>query len=129
MRYVLAATVLLAAIGVGCEQEKEPVEVAEQDQPKLIPVDRFGPSANQPDYDEELPTLRDVEEDATWTTPTPLEPEPVVHVIRKDDTLWSLAVRYLNDGQRWRDIMDANRDLVSDPRKLPIGGELVIPAK
>ena len=57
------------------------------------------------------------------------EPEPVTHVIRKDDTLWSLAVRYLDDGQRWRDIMDANGNTVADPRKLPIGGTLIIPAK
>ena len=31
------------------------------------------------------------------------------HVVRPGDTLWSLAVTYLGDGQRWRDILQLNQ--------------------
>ena len=129
MRYVAAATVVLAAIGMGCQQKKEPVEVTEQSLPRLTPTDRLASSAEQPEDEPAMPTLREAEPETTATPTEAPKPEPITHVIRKDDTLWSLAVRYLGDGHRWREIMDANADIVTDPHKLPIGGKLIIPAK
>jgi len=50
------------------------------------------------------------------------------HQIVDGDTLPKLAVAYLGDRDRYLDIFDANRDVLSDPRLLPIGAELAIPA-
>jgi len=47
------------------------------------------------------------------------------HVIVKGDTLWSLAVRYLGNGQKWPEIQKLNGGI--DPLKLPIGKILKIP--
>jgi nucleoid-associated protein YgaU len=49
------------------------------------------------------------------------------HRIVDGDTLPKLAVAYLGDRDRYLDIFEANRDVLSDPRLLPIGAELAIP--
>jgi hypothetical protein len=38
-----------------------------------------------------------------------------LHVVRRGDTLWDLAGRYLNDPFLWPRIFQANRDVVRDP--------------
>jgi nucleoid-associated protein YgaU len=58
--------------------------------------------------------------------PTPRKPVKK-HTIHDGDTLESLAVRYLGDAQRAVDILEANRDVLSDPQLLPIGVAIVIP--
>jgi hypothetical protein len=47
------------------------------------------------------------------------------HTIVKGDTLWDLAAKYLGDPQRWREIARLNG--VTDPRKLHVGGHLLLP--
>jgi nucleoid-associated protein YgaU len=49
------------------------------------------------------------------------------HRIVDGDTLEGLAQLYLGSPARAREIFDANRDVLSDPRLLPIGVELKIP--
>jgi len=51
------------------------------------------------------------------------------HVVVDGDTLPSLAERYLGDASRWKEIFDANRDLLFDPDVLPIGSRLRLPAQ
>lgn len=53
---------------------------------------------------------------------------PERHQIVEGDTLPKLAVAYLGDRDRYLDIFRANRDVLSDPRLLPIGEEIAIPA-
>ena len=50
------------------------------------------------------------------------------HRIVDGDTLEGLAQRYLGSASRAREIFDANRDVLADPKLLPIGAELKIPA-
>jgi nucleoid-associated protein YgaU len=43
------------------------------------------------------------------------------------DTLTGLAQRFYGDGDRFVDILNANRTLISSPNQLPDGTEIVIP--
>jgi nucleoid-associated protein YgaU len=47
------------------------------------------------------------------------------HVVRRGDTLASIAVAEYNDPSRWRAIAAANN--IDDPRKLAVGAQLVVP--
>lgn len=49
------------------------------------------------------------------------------HVITKGDTLYSLAQKYYGNRSRWRDIYNANRDVMRSPDDYKIGMELKIP--
>jgi len=49
------------------------------------------------------------------------------HMVAKGDTLFNLAQRYYNDRSRWRDIYNANRDIMPDENSLSIGMNLRIP--
>ncbi len=52
---------------------------------------------------------------------------PRAHVVQTGDTLFSLSRRYYNSPDRWKDIMNANKNSVSDPGKLKVGQTLTIP--
>lgn len=49
------------------------------------------------------------------------------HVVKVGDTLWSLAVSYLGNGQRWREILRLNSDVFTSQDSLPIGATIRIP--
>jgi len=49
------------------------------------------------------------------------------HVVVKGDTLSNLAQRYYGNRAKWREILAANRDLLSGPNDLKIGMELKVP--
>jgi nucleoid-associated protein YgaU len=50
-----------------------------------------------------------------------------VHKVADGDTLQTLAEQYLGSADRFSEIYEANRDLLSSPEILPIGVELQIP--
>lgn len=50
-----------------------------------------------------------------------------VHVFASTDTLSGLAQQYLGDWRLWREI--AQRNGVSDPRRIPTGTVLLIPPR
>jgi len=50
------------------------------------------------------------------------------HVVKKGDTIYTLARLYFNgDIHKWHAIYEANRDRVADPNTLKVGQVLVIP--
>lgn len=49
------------------------------------------------------------------------------HVVARGDTLFGLAQRYYNDRTRWREIYNANRDVLPNENSLAVGMELRIP--
>jgi tetratricopeptide (TPR) repeat protein len=49
------------------------------------------------------------------------------HVVGKGDTLTSLALRYYGNRSRWRDIAEANKDVLKNKDGLRLGMELKIP--
>lgn len=60
--------------------------------------------------------------------PPPLPRPARTHVVQPGDTLRGLAVRFLGDERRWREIFEANRDAIADPNLLRTGLELSIPS-
>ncbi|RWO79064.1 MAG: LysM peptidoglycan-binding domain-containing protein [Mesorhizobium sp.] len=58
--------------------------------------------------------------------PAEATPAESSHVIVAGDTYWDLAEKAYGDGARWKTISDANQDY--EPRRLPVGATLTIPA-
>ncbi len=51
----------------------------------------------------------------------------ITHKIKANDSLFKLAKRYYNDGSKWTEIYQANKNEMPDPDSLKIGQELLIP--
>ncbi len=51
------------------------------------------------------------------------------YVVQQGDTLASISRKFYKTSTRWKQILDANRDVVSDPKKLVAGQTLVIPKR
>lgn len=58
------------------------------------------------------------------TTPAPAAGGQT-YTVQKGDTLWSIAKSYYGDGQKWRDIVNANPGL--NPKKLRVGQQITLP--
>lgn len=58
----------------------------------------------------------------------PTETGVIIHVVQSGETLSDIAVEYLGKASRWRDIHEANLDVIGeDPARLRVGMELRIP--
>ena len=120
----IAISLAPAALLVGCNSEPEPVSAVPppayaEPAPELPPVSiNEGSSINSgPSVGDPGPTV----------APEPLPPVPQqrTYTIRRGDTLWSIANREYGNGQRWRDIAQANPSI--DPQRLAIGQEILLP--
>jgi nucleoid-associated protein YgaU len=49
------------------------------------------------------------------------------HIIRQGETLSEISHKYYGSANKWRMILDANRDVVKDANKLRPGTKLIIP--
>ncbi|TIL21514.1 MAG: LysM peptidoglycan-binding domain-containing protein [Mesorhizobium sp.] len=58
--------------------------------------------------------------------PAEAAPAESSHVIVAGDTYWDLAEKAYGDGAKWKTISDANKNY--EPRRLPVGATLTIPA-
>jgi len=129
-RVMFAAVGMLAVLAAGCKKPQSPQTTSVEMEPPVAPT-------------EELTAVTPIgrAEPSTATTPTgtaqtePAQGEPTrsepaaasTYVVRKGDTLWSVAQRLLGDGKRWKEIAEANPGL--SPSKLPVGQTLKIPPK
>ena len=58
-----------------------------------------------------------------------LKPIPTKMEVKQGDTLWAIAKLQYGDGERWRDIYEANKDTIGpDPTLITPGMQLVMPA-
>lgn len=55
------------------------------------------------------------------------EKEPRIHIVGQGDNLGNISRKYYGEFKRWKDIAEANKDILPDPNKLKIGMKLVIP--
>ena len=53
--------------------------------------------------------------------------EPHFHTVEKGDTLWAVAKKALGDGNRYNEIFEANKPMLSHPDKIYPGQVLRIP--
>ena len=49
------------------------------------------------------------------------------YIVQSGDTLSKIAKEYYGDANRYMDIYNANTDKLSDPNKIQVGQELIIP--
>ena len=49
------------------------------------------------------------------------------YVVQSGDTLFSISRKFYKSTKRWKEILDANRNSIHDPKKLTVGQTLVIP--
>ncbi len=49
------------------------------------------------------------------------------HEVKKGDTLWKIAEHYYGDGSLFKQIFEANRDILKDPNLIQVGQKLRIP--
>src|SRR5207253_7010898 len=51
------------------------------------------------------------------------------YVVRRGDTLASISRKFYKTSTRWKQILDANRNVIDNPKKLAAGQTLVIPTR
>ncbi len=70
-------------------------------------------------------------EEGSGAEAPPVEPPPTPayreHLVTKRDTLWGISKLYYGKGHLWRRIHDANRDVITNPDRPPVGRTLRIP--
>jgi nucleoid-associated protein YgaU len=49
------------------------------------------------------------------------------HEVKKGDTLWKIAEQYYGDGNLYKEIFEANKDILKDPNVIKVGQKLKIP--
>lgn len=93
-----------------------------------------------------IPELNDVAEEGTEESPlltlssnetTPLSDQSTTeiddnesYVVEANDSLWFIALKYLNDGTRWVEIYQQNRPTIgNDPNLIYPGQTLILPAE
>ena len=82
------------------------------------------------DRQEELRPQQADAEAAPIGEPPPEEtypPEPRIYVVQQGDTLSQIAKTAYGDATRWREIYEANKDEIKDPKIIRPGQELRIP--
>jgi len=58
---------------------------------------------------------------------TPAAPKEEYYLIQKGDTLSHIAQRYYGKASRWRELFEANREVIQDPDKIFPGQKIRVP--
>lgn len=138
--YAWMLTALLVIGGaVGCKKKsEEPVSLVPDDQHPIFPEDQVPPPEPQPVASPTIAQVAPPVDTATTSTPaaTPQPKESYAqpssgrtYVVRKGDTLQEISRKHYSDnGQGWRRIFEANREvLAKGPDHIKPGMKLVIP--
>ena len=68
-----------------------------------------------------------LQEDNTSSKKTASKKGSRSYVVQSGDTLFSISRSFYKSPKRWKEILDANRKSIRDPKKLTVGQTLVIP--
>jgi nucleoid-associated protein YgaU len=77
--------------------------------------------------DEEMPDFSDVKSGASSTAPAAEVYQ--TYVVVSGDSLSKIAKRFYGSGNAWKQIFEANTDVLKDPNKIFPGQKLKIPPK
>jgi flagellum-specific peptidoglycan hydrolase FlgJ len=113
----------IADYGAFLRADRYKAVVGERDYKKACRAILAAGYATDPGYANALIKLIEQYGLAAWDR----APALTQHTIKQGDTLWSLAVRYLGDGNRWIEIQALNGGI--DPKRLRIGAVLKIPER
>jgi len=111
---LLAAVLLTMILTAGCKQQPKEVGVVPPPPPGTSGSGIYAVDAGSPMDAAPAPTFDDAAAGAGAT-----------YTVAKGDTLWSIAKKTYGDGNRWKEIADANG--ITDAKKLRVGQELVLP--
>ncbi len=134
-RNLITIVSLLLLVGaLGCEKKPQMQPQANMDQGVTDAPEAYGPTEASPLEPVAEPFPADPPAHEVQPEPRS-EPQPIdvvpsevrrtYHVMKRGDTLYSLAREYYGDAKRWREIARANN--IQDPNDIPIGKRLVIP--
>ncbi|MBS0661801.1 MAG: LysM peptidoglycan-binding domain-containing protein [Verrucomicrobia bacterium] len=104
---------------ITADSPAQPGPATEEDSPIT-----YAPVENPPSAPSPRPSLSPAASRAVPTKPTAPGRR---HTVARGDTLFSLAQRYYGNRSRWRDIFEANRDVLPKEDALRVGMELRIP--
>ncbi len=138
----LVTSMLVVSLAGGCSLFRKNKPVADAG---FEPAATYVPPAAEPTERESLyrPATEPVQAERSYDTSASLaaasEPTPApaptpapsagprYHTVVRHDTLYGLARRYYGDARRWRDIYEANRNVIRDPNQIRVGQRLLIP--
>lgn len=125
----IALSLAPAVILVGCNSEPETVAQVPPPnyaaQPEPLPPVSINEGTSSGSFREGPGISSDPGESFDLEPLAPQPPANRTYTIRKGDTLWSIAKREYGNGQRWKEIAQANPSV--DPKKMLIGQQVVLP--
>ena len=77
---------------------------------------------------DEKPDFSDVEGGSSTSDAAPPDPTAArTYEVKKGDSLWKIAAHVYGDGNKWKLIAEANKELVPNPDRIHPGQVLTIP--
>ena len=139
---VVTAVAALALVMVGFSWPSEGDYGVEQLADAEVISEDDGPTLDElPSEDDALVDVAPARERTVTARPAPVEEEPAqaridipreavtAYTVRSGDTLWKIAGRVYADKTRWKEIRDANQDILNGDTGLRVGMVLAIPQK
>ncbi|MCE5325223.1 MAG: LysM peptidoglycan-binding domain-containing protein [Planctomycetaceae bacterium] len=120
MKYLLLVLTVAAFVAAGCNQNKAPEQTElNQAQPRsLESVQPYTPRYRGADEVAPAPDA---------PKPQPVLPKYINYTVQRGDTFWSIAQRTLGQGNRWKEIEQANPGVTAS--SLKAGQVVKIPSR
>lgn len=74
-----------------------------------------------------VPEAPVVVDEAQLDTDFEASTETQYYTIESGDTLWGISAKFLGDGSKYKEIFEANREVIEDPDKIFVGQKIRIP--
>jgi nucleoid-associated protein YgaU len=104
--------------------------------PQTAEVEFSVPGAEETTEEVSIPVMPGISEAETYPPISPVEgldiepvgePSVTTYVIQRGDLLSTISKKFYGTTGKWREIYEANRDVISNPDVLSVGTEIVIP--